>query len=33
MEEEFLDLRKRIRIDELVHLYAVLLDIDAWYRI
>lgn len=26
-----LDLRKRVKLDEIVGLYATLLDIDSWY--
>lgn len=32
-DEELLDLRKRVKIDALVALYATLLDIDRWYNI
>jgi hypothetical protein len=32
-ELELLDSRKRVKLDELVELYARLLDIDSWYNI
>ncbi|KAK4149196.1 hypothetical protein C8A00DRAFT_47139 [Chaetomidium leptoderma] len=32
-ENELLDLRKKVKIDEIVELYAALLSIDRWYNI
>ncbi len=32
-ESELLDLRKRVKVDDLVDLYSRLLDINAWYNI
>jgi hypothetical protein len=32
-EEELLDLRKRVKIDKLVLLYALVLDTNTWYNI
>jgi len=32
-EEQLLDVRKRINIDKLVHLYMLLRDADFWYNI
>jgi hypothetical protein len=32
-EDELLDLRKRVKLDELVPLYTTLLDIDTWYNL
>jgi hypothetical protein len=32
-ERELLDLRKKVRADQLVDLYVVLLNIDLWYNI
>jgi hypothetical protein len=32
-EYELLDLRKKVKVDEIVRLYAALLSIDRWYNI
>jgi hypothetical protein len=32
-EDDLLDLRKRVKFDELVPMYATLLDIDRWYNL
>jgi hypothetical protein len=32
-EDELLDLRKRVKPDELVPVYVTLLDIDRWYNL
>lgn len=32
-EDELLDLRKKVKLDELVRMYATLLNIDRWYNL
>lgn len=32
-EDELLDLRKKVKLDKLVPMYATLLNIDRWYNL